>query len=120
MSSGENTTTAEMPKRLLVDVPLDSPNAALNVIISFVTIAQSRGVFTVQESAKLWDCIKFFTGAEPVSLPVSSADKCADECADECADKCADECAEPATEVSATNITLDVIEDASDIAVSPK
>jgi len=114
MSTELNTPSTETPKKLLlVDVPLDSHNAALNVIISFVTIAQSRGAFTVQESAKLWECIKFFTGAEPVSLPVSSDEKCAEKCDEKCAEKCDEECAEPAAEVSATNITLDVTEDSS-------
>jgi hypothetical protein len=33
---------------------------ALNVIISFVSLAQKRGAFTLEESAKIWECIKKF------------------------------------------------------------
>ena len=97
MSNEENTPTTEAPKTLLVDLPVDSPQTALNVIISFTTIAQKRGAFTLQESAKLWDCIKFFTGSEPITQPKSAEPKCADASAD----------------ASESNITLDVTEDGS-------
>ena len=112
MSNEENTPTTEAPKTLLVDLPVDSPQTALNVIISFTSIAQKRGAFTLQESAKLWDCIKFFTGSEPITQPKSAEPKCAEpKCAETCADACAD--------ASESNITLDVTEDVSSVAVSP-
>jgi hypothetical protein len=44
----------------LVDVPITNENMALNVIISFVSLAQKRGAFTLEESAKIWECIKKF------------------------------------------------------------
>tara|TARA_B100001059_G_scaffold164960_1_gene164528 strand:- start:2714 stop:3019 length:306 start_codon:yes stop_codon:yes gene_type:complete len=44
----------------LVDVKLDSQNAALNVIIGFITLGQQRGVYSIQESAKIWECIRMF------------------------------------------------------------
>ena len=44
----------------LVDVPLDSQNTALNVIIGFITLGQQRGVYSIQESAKIWECIRMF------------------------------------------------------------
>jgi hypothetical protein len=106
MSNEENTPTTEAPNTLLVDLPVDSPQTALNVIISFTTIAQKRGAFTLQESAKLWDCIKFFTGSEPITQPKSAEPKCAETCAEP---KCAETCAE----TSESNITLDVTEDGS-------
>ena len=112
MSNEENTPTTEAPKTLLVDLPVDSPQTALNVIISFTTIAQKRGAFTLQESAKLWDCIKFFTGSEPITQPKSAEHKCAEP-------KCAETCAETCADASESNITLDVTEDVSSVAVSP-
>ena len=33
---------------------------AVNVILSGVQLAQKRGAFTLDESAKLWDCVKHF------------------------------------------------------------
>lgn len=53
--------TAPQTKSLLVDVPVDSHNAALNLMIAFLSVAQKRGTFNMQESAKLWECINQFT-----------------------------------------------------------
>ena len=44
----------------LVDVVVTDENVALNVIVSFLTLAQRRGVFAMDESAKIWECIKKF------------------------------------------------------------
>ena len=44
----------------LVDIPIKDENTALNVIVNFLTLAQKRGVFTFDESAKIWECIKMF------------------------------------------------------------
>jgi len=44
----------------LVDIPIKDENTALNVIVSFLSLAQKRGAFTFDESAKIWDCIKVF------------------------------------------------------------
>ena len=44
----------------LVDVAITNQNIALNVVFSFVALAQQRGVFNIQESAKIWECIKLF------------------------------------------------------------
>jgi hypothetical protein len=44
----------------LVDVPIKDENIALNVMVNFLTMAHKRGVFTIDESAKIWECIKMF------------------------------------------------------------
>ena len=44
----------------LVDVVITDENIALNVIVSFLSLAQRRGVFTIDESAKIWECVKKF------------------------------------------------------------
>ena len=44
----------------LTDVQIVDENVALNVIVSFLTLAQKRGSFTLDESAKIWECIKKF------------------------------------------------------------
>ena len=44
----------------LVDVPIKSQQDALQLIVTFLNLAQKRGAFTLDESAKLWDCIKVF------------------------------------------------------------
>jgi len=44
----------------LVDVPIKDENVALNVMVSFLGLAQKRGAFGIDESAKIWECIKIF------------------------------------------------------------
>jgi hypothetical protein len=44
----------------LIDVEIKDENIALNVLVSFVNLAQRRGVFNIQESSKIWECIKMF------------------------------------------------------------
>lgn len=47
----------------LVDIPIRDDNTALNVMVSFLSLAQKRGVFSFDESAKIWECIKVFQKA---------------------------------------------------------
>jgi len=44
----------------LVDIEVKDENTALNVIVNFLGLAQKRGVFSFDESAKIWECIKMF------------------------------------------------------------
>ena len=44
----------------LVSVPITNENVSLNVMVGFLNVAQKRGVFNVQESAKIWECIRMF------------------------------------------------------------
>lgn len=44
----------------LVDIPVTSENVALNVLIGFLSVAQKRGTFLFDESAKINECIKVF------------------------------------------------------------
>jgi len=44
----------------LVDVAIKDENTALNVMVGFLTLAHKRGIFTIDESAKIWECIKVF------------------------------------------------------------
>jgi hypothetical protein len=53
-------STEEAKEVKLVDVAIDTPNTALNVIVSFLNLAQKRGAFGIDEAAKIWDCVKMF------------------------------------------------------------
>ena len=44
----------------LTSINIVDENIALNVMVSFLHLAQKRGAFNIQESAKLWDCVKLF------------------------------------------------------------
>ena len=44
----------------LVDTDVKDEVVALNLIVSFLNLAQRRGAFSLDESSKLWECIKMF------------------------------------------------------------
>lgn len=50
---------AEAQARIMA-MPVSDENAALNIMVSFLNMAQRRGVFSLDESAKIWECIKKF------------------------------------------------------------
>lgn len=59
--SKANVSTEETPQQVnLLDIPVTDENTALNVMVAFINLAQRRGVFNVQESAKVWECIQQF------------------------------------------------------------
>ena len=45
----------------LTDIEITNENMALNVIVSFVNLAQKRGAFSLPESSKIWECIQMFS-----------------------------------------------------------
>ena len=49
----------------LVDVPVTNMNEALQLMVTFLNLAQKRGSFTMDESAKIWECIKIFQQPPP-------------------------------------------------------
>ena len=44
----------------LVDVPINDQMTALNVLIGFIQGAQQKGIFSFEESHKIWECIQQF------------------------------------------------------------
>jgi hypothetical protein len=54
------TSNGEKKQVRLVDVPLNTQQDALQLVVTFLNLAQKRGAFTLDESAKIWDCIKMF------------------------------------------------------------
>lgn len=44
----------------LTEVNVDSENVALNVMVGLLNLAQRRGAYNMEESAKAWECIKMF------------------------------------------------------------
>lgn len=60
-SSTEIQTPSGDKKQVrLVDVPITNQNEALQLIVTFLNLAQKRGSFTLDESAKIWECVKHF------------------------------------------------------------
>ncbi len=64
----QTTTTTENPEKhqqqqydnQLSNMKVTSQNSSLNIMIYLMSLAQKRGAFTIQESAKLWECIEIF------------------------------------------------------------
>jgi hypothetical protein len=50
----------QQPQVKLVDIEVKDEVVALNLIVSFLNLAQRRGAFTIDESSKLWECIRKF------------------------------------------------------------
>jgi hypothetical protein len=59
-SSNTSTSEEKKPEVKLVDVVVTDENIALNVLVSFLALAQRRGVFSIEESSKIWECVQKF------------------------------------------------------------
>ena len=75
MNNGENIVLTETPvltptqkEVKLVDVQVNDENTALNVMVSFLSLAHKRGAFGIDESAKIWECIRMFQKPMSVSM----------------------------------------------------
>jgi len=58
-STSSSTSTSDKETKL-VDVEVTDENVALNVLVSFLNTAQKRGAFSIDEAAKIWECVKKF------------------------------------------------------------
>jgi len=59
-SSAPVSTEEKKPEVKLVDVVITDENVALNALVSFLALAQRRGVFSIEESSKIWECVQKF------------------------------------------------------------
>lgn len=57
----------ETNRPLLVDIPVDNENTALNLLVGFLNVAQRRGTFNFKESAKIGECIEMFVKGQGTS-----------------------------------------------------
>jgi hypothetical protein len=65
-TSISETPAAPAPQIKLTEVEVSNEIVALNLLVSFVNLAQRRGVYSIDESAKIWECIKKFQKSPPV------------------------------------------------------
>ena len=56
----ENVETPREKEVRLVDVVVSDENVALNLMVSFLSLAHKRGSFGLDESAKIWECVQMF------------------------------------------------------------
>ena len=77
VTSQDNTNTPVIPPEAksaivnneLINIPITNENIALNVMVSFLNVAQKRGAFSFDESAKIWECIQKFITSPSVPPP---------------------------------------------------
>lgn len=66
-SKSSSAPTKEKEIRL-TEIPVVDEITALNLMVSFLGLAQKRGAYTIDEASKIWECIKKFQRpTEPVS-----------------------------------------------------
>lgn len=54
----------------LTEIPVKDDNTALNLMVGFLDTAQKRGAFSIDESAKIWECIqRFIQSQQPPANP---------------------------------------------------
>ncbi len=44
----------------ILEVDVTDENVALNLLVNFVSIGQKRGVYSLPEASKIWECIRKF------------------------------------------------------------
>lgn len=49
-------------QKKISEIVVTNQNDALNVLVGFVNLAQQRGVYSIEESAKIWECVNMFQG----------------------------------------------------------
>ena len=71
-SQNENNVTSDQEQRApvlpslqqvraqLITIPVTNENQALNIMVSYLNICQRSGIFSLEESAKIFECIKIF------------------------------------------------------------
>lgn len=59
----------------LVDVPIQNENTALNVMAGFLNLAQRRGAFSIDESAKIYECIRVFASKDAPNPSTPSSEE---------------------------------------------
>jgi hypothetical protein len=61
MEKTEKEVPSQQPQQPdLNNLVIADENTALNVMVSFLHMAQKRGAFNIEESAKAWECIQMF------------------------------------------------------------
>lgn len=60
-SNTQPPANEKQPERVNLDeLKVENQEMALNLMGQFLELAQKRGAFNFQESAKIYECVKFF------------------------------------------------------------
>lgn len=58
--SNDNSEENQQAQVNILDVDVTDENVALNLLVNFVNIAQKRGIYSLPEASKIWECIRRF------------------------------------------------------------
>ena len=59
-TTATSSQTPDYKPSQLANIEITNEVVALNVMVSFLNVAQKRGSFSFDESAKIWECIQKF------------------------------------------------------------
>ena len=64
----ENINTKQQEKQInLLEIEIKDENAALNVLVGYLGLAQRRGAFAINESSKIYEAINKFKSNPPTN-----------------------------------------------------
>ena len=58
--SPDNEKAPQPQQHKLTSVVVENEVVALNLLVQFLGLAQRRGAFTIDEAAKIWECVQKF------------------------------------------------------------
>ena len=64
-NQSSNPLSQQQPQVKLSELKVNSENDALNYMVGFLELAQRRGVFTLEEAAKINECVAKFRRSTP-------------------------------------------------------
>ena len=64
MSQQQQQQQQQQSQVNISNVPITNQNDALQMLVYFINVAQKRGTYSIEESAKIYECIKIFKPQE--------------------------------------------------------
>ena len=67
MSTPQETPATQEQQVDILSVPINDQNTALQMMVAFLNVAQRRSAFSIEESARIWEAMKFFMVKVPAA-----------------------------------------------------
>lgn len=67
MSTPQETPATQEQQVDILSVPINDQNTALQIMVAFLNVAQRRSAFSIEESARIWEAMKFFMVKAPAA-----------------------------------------------------
>lgn len=67
MSTPQETPATQEQQVDILSVPINDQNTALQIMVAFLNVAQRRSAFSIEESARIWEAMKFFMVKVPAA-----------------------------------------------------